>query len=350
MFKPLRLLVIAAVLSITAAGVASAQTVLLKGAAPGETLEVVVNSAQPVTATVGADGQATAVGQLPLNANNRPEMDARVYVDACDKRRRVLILDRNMLAPARETGCDRREIGGVFLMRQRSTVVVDVSGAIPTLLLRQGEYDPNAATARREAPRGIVLFAGGGWGGFEDQTGAGCGNIGECEGKSSGGTYTAGAAVWLTRFFAVEGSYLKPRKASYEGSGTNFRFTYFLDADILTAGGKLAVPIGAVRLYGMGGGAFHKATSSTTQTNDPLSFESNGVQIEVEGGTQTIQGETEGWGWYGGGGIEGWVSPRVGLFGEGLYVKLKGDPTSGTDIPMDSHFFAVVAGLRFKLF
>lgn len=350
MSKSLRLLALAAVFNIVVGGAAAAQTVLVKGAKPGEGLEVVINAAPPAVGTIGPDGTGTVVAQLPLNAQNEPEMDARVYVDSCDKRRRVTIIERNQQVAVREQGCERREIGGVFWVRQRSTVVIDVAGPIPTLLLRQGEYDPTAVGATRDVPRGLVVFVGGGWGALDDITATACGNVGECEGKTSGGAYTAGATFWLTRFLAVEGSYMKPRTASYEGNGLNFRFDHSLETEIFTAGGKLAVPIRAVRLYGMGGGAFHRATSRTTQTNDPLSYTSEGVTYSVPGGTQTFEWKTEGWSWLTGGGIEGWVSPRVALYAEGVFVKIKGEPTSGTDVPVDTKFISAFAGIRLKLF
>lgn len=350
MSKPLRLLVLAAVFTITLGGVAAAQTVIVKGARPGEALEVVVNAGQPVAGTIGPDGTGTVVAQLPLNEQNKAEMDARVYVDSCDKRRRVVIIDRNQQVGAREDGCERREIGGVFWVRQRSTVVVDVGGPIPTLLLRQGEYDPTAVGSAREASRGLIVFVGGGWGGLDDILTTACGNIGDCEGKSSGGAYTAGVAFWLTNFLAVEGSYMKPRTASYEGAGLNFRFDHSLQTEIFTVGGKLAIPLKAVRLYGSGGGAFHRATSRTTQTNDPLTYTNEGVTYSFPGGTQTLEWKTEGWSWMTGLGIEGWVSPRVALYADGVFVKLKGEPTSGTDIPMDSKFVSGFAGIRVKLF
>ena len=96
---------------------------------------------------------------------------------------------------------------------------------------------------------------------------------------------------------------------------------------------------------------FHRATRSTTQTNDPLNFEDNeGNPVTVPGGTQTLEVQTEGWAYLFGGGIEGWVSPRFALFGDGSFYKLKGEAKSGTDIPIDGHVFTVVAGIRLKVF
>lgn len=351
MSKPLRLLVLAAVLNIAASGVAAAQTVLFRGAAAGDTVDVMVNGTKSGTGTATGPGLMSVVAKVPTNDANRSEMDARVFVDTCPKRHVVQIVDRNQQPPTREEGCERREITGVFWIRPRSTLVIDVSNPIPTLLLRQGEYDPTAVTRGRQAPRGLVLFAGGGWGAYHNLLTEACGDVGSCEGKEGGGAWTAGADLWLTRFLAVEGAYVKPHKASFDGTGQNFRFSYFMDAELFTVSGKLAVPAGPIRVYGRGGAGYHRATRSTTQTNDPLNFtDEEGNPVTVVGGTQTLEVKTGGWAYLFGGGIEGWVSPRFALFGDANYYKLKGPAESGTDIPMDGHVFTVVAGIRLKVF
>ena len=350
MSKSLRLLALAAVFSFSAAGEASAQTVLLKGAPTGDAVEVLVNGAKVGEGTVGALGEVAVTGQMPLNDAGKPEMDSRVYVDVCAKRHRVQIIDRNRPPDTRPEGCERREISGVFWIRQRSTLVIDMTGAIPTLLLRQGAYDPKAVGVRRAAPKGLHLFAGGGWGSYGDRRTSACGDVGECEGKNSGGAWTAGATLWVTRFLGVEAAYLKPHKSSYEAEAVNFRFSHFFDAELFTVSGKLAAPIGPVRLYGKGGAGFHRATSSTTQTNDPLTFTSGGVTVNIPGGTQTLESSTEGWSWLVGGGLEGWVSPRFALYGEMDFSKIKGEPTGGTDLPLDARALTAVVGIRLKVF
>ena len=351
MSKSLRLLVLAAALSISASGVATAQTVLLRGAAAGDTVEVVVNGTKVATATATGQGLTSVVAKLPLNDTQKAEMDAHVFVDGCQARQVIHIVDRNQQPPVREQGCERREITGVFWVRQRSTLVLDVSNPIPTLLLRQGEYDPTAVTRGRESPRGLVLFAGGGWGSYHSLLSEACGDVGSCEGKEGGGAWTAGADLWLTRFLAVEGAYVKPHKASFDGTGQNFRFSYFMDAELFTVSGKLGIPAGPVRLYGRGGAGYHRATRSTTQTNDPLNFtDDQGNPVTVPGGTQTLEVQTAGWAYLFGAGIEGWVSPRFALFGDASFYKMKGAAETGTDIPMDGRVFNVVAGIRLKVF
>ena len=351
MSKSLRLLVLAAALNMTATGIAAAQTVLLRGAAAGDTVDVVINGTRAATTTATGQGLTSVVAKLPVNESKKAEIDAHVFVDGCPTRHVVHIVDRNRQPPPREEGCERREIAGVFWIRQRSTLVLDVSNPIPTLLLRQGDYDPTAVTRGRQAPRGLALFAGGGWGSYHSLLAEACGDVGSCDGKEGGGAWTAGADLWVTRFLAVEGAYVKPHKASFVGTGQNFRFSYFMDAEIFTVSGKLGIPAGPVRLYGRGGAGFHRATRSMTQTNDPLNFnDSDGNPVTVPGGTQTLEVQTEGWAYLFGGGIEGWVSPRFALFGDASYFKLEGPAKTGTDIPMDGRVFTVVAGIRLKIF
>lgn len=351
MSKSLRLLALAAALNITAGGVAAAQTVLVRGANAGDTVDVLINGTKSGSTTATGEGLTSVVVKLPMNDAKKPEMDAHVFVDGCSTRHVVHIVERNQQPPAREEGCERREITGVFWVRQRSTLVLDVGRPIPTLLLRQGEYDPTAVTRGRESPRGLVLFAGGGWGSYHSLLAEACGDVGSCEGKEGGGAWAAGADLWLTRFLAVEGAYVKPHKASFEGTGQNFRFSYFMDAELFTVAGKLGIPAGPVRLYGRGGAGYHRATRSMTQTNDPLNFDdADGNPVTVPGGTQTLEVKTEGWAYLFGGGIEGWVSPRFALFGDATFYKLEGAAKTGTDIPMDGRVFNVVAGIRLKIF
>lgn len=157
MSKSLRLLAVAAALTIVVAGTASAQTVIIRGAKPGETLEVVVNDSPANKGTVAADGIATVTGNLPPNDAKRPEMDARLYLDTCDAMRRVIIVNRNQLPLPPAADCTRSDLTGIYWVRQRSTIVIDVSKPIPDVLLRQGSVQPERSdqTARAEGPRRV---------------------------------------------------------------------------------------------------------------------------------------------------------------------------------------------------
>lgn len=335
MSMSLRLLALAAVLNIAAAGAAAAQTVILKGAKPGETVEVIVNDSPAITATVAADGTATATGNIPLNAAKRSEMDARLYLDACENVRRVFVIDRTQLPPPAQSGCARTEIGGVYWVRQRSTIVIDVSNPIPDVLLRQGEYNPNAPV-RRLAPRGLIAFGGGGLANPSDFGAIACGDVADCSEDGYAGAYNVGATLWITRWLGVEGSYLRPSRMGVTGSGSTFTFTDTLDADIFNVVGKLGIPIGPVRIYGQGGGSYHEATNTLVQT--------------IGDASQTVETRTDGWSYTFGGGLEAWISDRFALYGEAGITKIKGEERLSGVIEIDDQLTHYIMGLRIRIF
>ena len=135
-----RPLVAAAALSVTVgAGTASAQRVMIRNAPAGEAIEVALNAENVASGTADAEGVAT----LPLDLNahlKKTDIDANVFVDTCDKRHRVIVVERGHAIAAQEPGCERREISGLFLVRATHTLVVDVSSANPTLMLVKGTY------------------------------------------------------------------------------------------------------------------------------------------------------------------------------------------------------------------
>lgn len=335
MSMSLRLLALAAALNIAAAGAAAAQTVIVKGATPGEAVEVIVNDSPANAGTVAADGSVTLTGNIPLSAANRPEMDARLYLDACENVRRVLIVDRTQLPPPAEAGCARSEISGIYWVRQRSTIVIDVSNPIPDVLLRQGEYDPNAPV-RRLAPKGLVAFGGGGLAKPSDATAIACGDVADCADEGYVGTYNVGATFWITRWLGVEGSYLRPSRMVVNGNGGSFTFTSTLDADIFNAVGKVGIPLGPVRIYGQGGGTYHEGTTTMVQT--------------IGDASQTVETRTDGWSYTFGGGLEAWISDRFALYGEAGLTKIKGKERLSGVIEIDDQLTHYLLGLRFRIF
>src|SRR5687768_4828383 len=116
-------LVLAASVLLAASTLAHAQTVIVRNAPIGDTIEVFVNETKSGSGTVAANG----IARVPIDlraATGATELDARVYVDVCSKMRRVYIVNRNIQAPAKADGCERREILGVFWVRQRSTLAI----------------------------------------------------------------------------------------------------------------------------------------------------------------------------------------------------------------------------------
>lgn len=331
----LRLLALAAALNIAAAGTAAAQTVLVKGAKPGETVDLVVNDAPAVSGKVGGDGAVTVLGTIPLNSANRPEMDARLYLDACENVRRVLVVDRNQLPPPPEAGCTRTEVSGIYWVRQRSTIVVDVSKPIADVLLRQGQYNPNAPS-RRLAPKGLVAFGGGGVGKFSHVTAIACGDVTNCSGSGYVGAFNLGGTFWITRWLGVEGSYLRPSVVTTEGSGSTFTFKHEFDSNMVNFVGKLGIPVGPVRIYGQGGTTFHEATDRMVET--------------IGGESQTVETSTDGWSYTFGGGIEAWISDRLALYGEAGRTKVKGEERKSGVIKIDDNLMHYMFGVRFRIF
>jgi hypothetical protein len=153
MKSPWRLLGLAAALNLTfGLATASAQRVMLRHAPAGTPVEIVLNTETVATGTVGEDGEVTIPFELPVK-DGKAEIDANVFVDVCEKVRKVVIVDRNRAALPVAEGCDRREVSGLFWVRPVNTLVVDVAAATPTMLLINGKYS-QAGRAGRGRERG----------------------------------------------------------------------------------------------------------------------------------------------------------------------------------------------------
>ena len=320
------------------AAAASAQTVIVRNVPAGEAIEVFLNSAKAGTGVTDAAGVARFTVDLKA-AGVTANMDSRVYVDVCSKLRRIYVVDRNMQPPAREDGCDRREINGIFLVRPRSTLVVDAGALIPTMLLRQGRYDPSAGKIRVLAPKGISVFGGAGLAQFDNPVRVSCGSVTDCDGDSTVLTIVAGGDFWITTWLGVEGAYMKPRKVTTQGAGGFFKFLDTYDAHLIAATGKVGVPIGRARLYGKGGALFHSATTTSVMT--------------IADVDQTLKLRTEGWSWIAGGGIEVWLNRRFALFADTNFGRIRGDAVSENDdlegLAHDN-LMSLFGGFRVKVF
>ena len=331
-----RPLALAAACPVLFASAAAAQTVIVTHAPPGDKIEVVLVGKPAGSAVVDSSGVAT----VPINlqaATSAAQMDARVYVDVCSKLHRIVITERNQLPSAKEEGCDRREISGIFWVRPVNTLVINVGGPIPTMLLTRGKYNVSDPSPLKRAPLGFVVFGGGGLMKFSDVATFACGTVPDCSRDDSGIAFTAGGAYWILPWLAAEGSYIRPSKLTTTGSGTDFDFTTDFDAHVITAAANLGIPIKAVRLYGKIGGIFHRATRTTKQTA--------GTE------TQTTALKTQGWGPLFGGGLEGWVTPAFAIYFEAAFGSLKGKPTVRmVEGDLDEGFKSVMVGARVRLF
>jgi outer membrane protein with beta-barrel domain len=315
---------LAILLFAIAAVPASAQTVIVRNAPPSTKVEVVFDNATAAAGTTDAAGIATLPFKLPLSGN-ATSIDARIYVDNCPDVRRVHIVERERLVGPPEENCDRRDISGIFLIKRVTSLVVNVAGANPTLLLRQGSVslEPERVWS---VPAGLIVFGGAGRSKVRDAVAFACGNVSPCDGSDTRTAFGGGATFWLTPVLAGEASYARPQKFKASGSTPPYRFTSSLDVEVLTLAGKVGFPIHHVRPYGFVGGAYHRATFLTEETIDPVTVSVDDGQATRPGGTQSFAVRTRGWGWTFGGGLEAWFSPVFGIYGEIVRVKLKGDP------------------------
>jgi Outer membrane protein beta-barrel domain len=314
--------------------VADAQTVMVRNAPPGGTIELVVNAATAATATADPSGGATLSNNLQTTTG-KAEIDANVYVDVCtDNTRRIVIVERGQPAAAQPAGCDRRDTGALFLIRRVSTLIVNVGGTVPTVVLRQGPVRLGPRRIRRPA-KGLIVFGGVGRSTVRDTVAIACGNVAECSGEDSGLAYNGGVDFWLTRYVGVEASYFKPADVEVSGRESTFTFTSTLDAEFLTVSGKAGVPLGPVRLYGKFGTTYHRALFKTTQSTGDV--------------TQTLELGTQGWGWVFGGGGEIWLAPAVALYAELGRAAMKGSGREGAEGTMDERVTFYVAGARIRI-
>jgi hypothetical protein len=127
-----RLLAIAAALHVTAgAATAAAQTVMVRNAPPGMTVEALLNDAVVATGTANPEGVATLDVKLPEPG----EMDANIYVDVCDHCAGCSSSSQRALPPP--AGCVRRESAASSGSRV-NTLVVDIGATQPSMLLVKG--------------------------------------------------------------------------------------------------------------------------------------------------------------------------------------------------------------------
>lgn len=330
----LRLLAAAAALNVTiGAGVSAAQTVLVRHAPPAQTIELFLNATKVATATADAAGDATLPLDLRANNAGKTEIDANVFIDTCDALRRVIVVARGEPIATQEAGCDRRDISGLYLVRPVNTLVIDVGGANPTMMLIRGEYslEPELTWG---APAGLVLFGGSGLTSFRDATLIFCGEAASC-GRNADLPYSAGATLWITRWFGVEGSYMKPRRVTATGSGENYSFDSELDVDLATVAGVGGVPIGPARLYGKGGANYHWGKSTTINT--------------INDQSQTFEVKTQGWGWVAAAGLELWIKPVFALYADAGFAQLSGEPLGGGEARFDDRLRYVMFGARVRI-
>lgn len=332
--KVWRPLALAGVLSALGAATAGAQTVVIRGIPAGSAAEL-VQGAAVATAKADTGGDATLQGSLTDTGDSR----VTLFVDTCESVRRVIIVERDGVPAAAAAGCTRASIPGVFVIRPVSTVVVNVASATPTVILRQGPFDfRRVQTASGvEPPAGLIVFGGGGFGKLHNARLNACGDIAECPGSDTGFGFGGGIAYWLTPYAGIEASYYKPKRTLFEGAISNSLFQTTLEPHVLSFVAKLGVPAGPVRIYGMGGATYHRATIRT-------------IQDSIDGIEDKYELRTAGWGWTFGGGLEAWVAPAVAIYAEGGRSALKGPGVeSAGEGRLDERMTHAIAGLRIAI-
>jgi hypothetical protein len=313
---------------------ASAQTVIVRKAPPGSTVEVLVNTAPAGSATVNESGDAVVPLKM-LGDPDKPTTDAYFFVDVCGEARRVVIVERAGQTPPATANCERHELPGLFVVRRNSSLVFDVSGVNPTVLLRQGRYSLKPPRVWRPAPVGLVVSGGGGIGKFRDASFVACGDLQGCSGDDSARALQAGATYWFAKWLGAEISYLKPNEVSATADTDTFDFTTTFDAELVTISAKPAVPIGPSRIYGLIGFSWHRALLSTVQTSGSI--------------TDTFEMQTEGWSWSWGGGFELWLASSFGLYAEGGNIAIKGEAVNQAEGLVNDRFSYAVGGVRVRI-
>jgi hypothetical protein len=346
----LRLVGVAALTVAIGPGSAAAQNLIVTGGKPGTTATGQVNTEAATTATADAKGNAKLAVRLPAGTD---ETDAHVFVDTCDMRTAVQIVSVGLQPAAAAADCVRHDITGVFVVRKVTTFVVSLEG--PSLHLAQGPapeawYLPAAEAAGPwSVPRGVVLFGGAGVTNYANAESAACGNVTSCSSDSVSRTVTAGAQLWISRFFGVQVTYARPAEQTNSGSGTGFTFSGTLNAQVVTFTGMLGVPLGHTRLYGLGGVNYHHATSEDTDTINDATALAGGVAQTIPGGTQTLEHKTEGWNWVAGVGFEAWFTKSFALYIEAQDARLKATDVGSTEGGIDDYIRFAVIGARVRL-
>jgi hypothetical protein len=328
-------------LVLLTAGRAPAQTVIVRNAPAGATVQVQLNGAPPLSATASAQGQATVSPSLPAGTT---ESVVSMFIDVCVRQVFVRLNSGPLQAPA-EVGCTRTNANASFLLGPSTTFVVDLAGSTPSVRIRQGppfaSWLVDGVTAGQAgvveggARRGLLVFAGGGLASFGHAVSTACGNA-SCTGGDLRFAAAGGATFWATPNVGVQIALLKPTAVSTSGSDSAFSFDSSLATRALVLAGNLGGRVGGVRLYGQAGRTYQHATFTQTEG--------------VDGATQSLVLETSGWGWLFGVGAEGWVNRVLAVYGEGQYLGLRGNNTSGGEGRMDDHVIALTGGVRLRLF
>jgi hypothetical protein len=339
--------------SLAFASAATAQTVIVRSAPAGASVEATINGGTAVTAKTDGYGDA----RLEMPALGR-DTEVQIHVDVCGNLVKVFLNEPGQPPSGADTGCTRKDMWGVYIMRPVTTFVVEINGTDSSVFVAQGA--PPAAWLQRGDQRitklpwgrpgkGLALSFGGGISSFDEGISKACSSTASCSTDGSGGALHAAAEFWITPNIAAMASYFRPADLSASGSGSGYVFESHRTARLAAIGAKAGAPVGYARIYGLGGAVRHEATSMTHETVDAKVVTVDGVTQTIAGGSQDFGQKTQGWSWMVGGGFELWMTKWVGIYAEFTRVKLKGSTVVGNEGGIDEQGSFVIGGLRARL-
>jgi hypothetical protein len=324
---------------------ASAQTVIVTHAPAGATVEVVLNTDRVGTATADAQGLATITFGIPAQVS---EIDVHISTERCGDTRRVLLVERGVTGAPPTGPCDRRDFPDTFVVQRITNFVVDFTNAVPSVHLRQGPVpetwlsDEGGTTSTGKSrfapsPKGLMVSGGIGFASANSWHDLACGtNTTTCTSTGVTRALTGTVSFWLTPNIGAEASYLHPSDITASGNGDDYTFSSTRTTDVLLLGGVAGGSVGGVRIYGRGGATYHRATMTTSETITNV-------------GSQNFELKTEGWSWYGGGGVEIWLKPFLAVYIDGGAINLRGGGVGGANGEMDETIIAATVGARVHL-
>ncbi len=329
---------------------AAAQTVIVRSAPQGATIEARVNELVK-SATADASGDATIPVPLPAGTL---ELRVRGFVDACGATIRVYLTDSG-ISPPFEAGCNRTDVVGLFIMRSTTTFVIDMYESRASLHLTQGNV-PRSWLDRNYrspfdtvAPQGLVVFAGTG-GVFLNHFAEGlCASATTCAASGTALGASGGIAYWFNRFVGAQITFAQGSDLDGTGTGSGHHFENAMESKVMTITGNASTVVQRSRVYAMGGLNYHQATFTTIQTVDDRSVSVDGAIVTIPGGTQTLEHKTAGWNWMFGGGLEVWLTKWLGFYGEFQTNRLHANDIGTEQNGIDDQQFLIMGGVRLHL-
>jgi hypothetical protein len=257
----------------------------------------------------------------------------------------------------------------IYVLRSRTSVVVDLADKTPTVVTSQGPAPrqwlrdaavqaPTAATNKGQPsapapnfePTGVMVFGTADLNHYAKFGDADCGDTTSfcaVDRMVAGGT--VGLEYWPTRYVGAFGSYSKGRDATTSGSGTNYSFTSGLETDFATVGGVARASAGRVTLFVLMGATHHRATWTTKNTLADTTVTVDGVSQTLSGGTETYIVKTQGWNLAFGGGANYWLTNRFGIRGGFDYLFFKGNDLGTSAAKIDDTLLSAKIGVIVRI-